>query len=1142
MPKIQLESQLVRAGAGTGKTTCLVNEVYSLFKKFRELEGRNPKLIVCTFTRKASQELKERLFKKAIEELSEREQQSLKQNGLEEEKQNFQKEKNNKLESQSLFLNYIQSPSLYISTIDGILNLFLKRYGHRFDLSPDFQLNYGQANEALFDSLAEEFIFEKNFSLLKKIPYPLLKELFLFYFKCRLKYGEISFYNTKDFAEFNQQRDLFLTAGDLFKKTKNKKLDIIKIKQYLKENKSPLEKLLNKHKDIEDIKQLFEEEESFKADDFVPLFEEFDQAGKEFFLSFLEKKKKTALLDIEDLLLFSLALLRENPKTAQSFSKEWNYWLIDEYQDTSWIQEQIIDKITGFKNVFCVGDPAQSIYLFRDADSRVFKRRENALTSQVQKLNINYRSSASLIYFYNDFFPENKSFMKFKPPEDKQVHCDKPCVYFLTYEKDKEQKEKYKQRALTALYHYIQKLVSEGFNYSDIAVLSSNNDDLIEIASYLRSQNLPLMLYSSKSFSQKRLILDALFLLKFLINPYDNINLKALLRTPYFRLSDQDLADSSYEHFEFCKNKEPCSFWSFIKEKFSDRVFIKSLISYLADKQEKGFIKSFERALMDSGFMDLSYFQDPTGSSESNLWKFLSLLNKDSSSALELFYSLISEEDGEDSNKEAPSCENSESIELMTIHKSKGLEFKHIVVMDFSIGSSAFKSGNKTKDLIIYDETKQKMAFSVPIGGRYKKKIKSYAHKVYNKKQGREMLLEKERLFYVAMTRAKQSLALFIPNSVPEKNSWLYGVGFFKNFIPELNQILLEEQYDKQDKKKLKSWRLNEGFYKTNQYLFCVKSSESMCQSPNPFIDTHSELKSLSPAKKTNQKKEKLVSIVEDKYFGASSESIYKSEEDFIDSAKDFHTVSLSKKEDQKKKIPVLTGGKEYFGADFELQVKSSKHFVKDTIEKDKFSNEKIFNFKRAEIPNKKSTIHSKETFFQKEEIKSPFYFSKAKNILFKTNLGNHLHSFLQRLSYRSFEQVKTLIENSFLSQEDKEQIQQALIYIIELKNPHISCFLKTGFPEWPFQLKTKKVLLQGQIDLWSWDDKQIRLFDYKSSKSQSPQTEKQLIFYSWILDEFYHPEKIWMYEVYPFQKIIHESLYNKSHKRLFEDWLAGMN
>ena len=62
MPKIQLESQLVRAGAGTGKTTCLVNEVYSLFKKFRELEGRNPKLIVCTFYQKSQSRVERASF------------------------------------------------------------------------------------------------------------------------------------------------------------------------------------------------------------------------------------------------------------------------------------------------------------------------------------------------------------------------------------------------------------------------------------------------------------------------------------------------------------------------------------------------------------------------------------------------------------------------------------------------------------------------------------------------------------------------------------------------------------------------------------------------------------------------------------------------------------------------------------------------------------------------------------------------------------------------------------------------------------------------------------------------------------------------------------------------------------------------
>ena len=70
MSEFQLEPQLVKAGAGTGKTTCLVNEVHSLFGKFRDKKGRDPRLIVCTFTRKASQELKERLFEMAVKDLS----------------------------------------------------------------------------------------------------------------------------------------------------------------------------------------------------------------------------------------------------------------------------------------------------------------------------------------------------------------------------------------------------------------------------------------------------------------------------------------------------------------------------------------------------------------------------------------------------------------------------------------------------------------------------------------------------------------------------------------------------------------------------------------------------------------------------------------------------------------------------------------------------------------------------------------------------------------------------------------------------------------------------------------------------------------------------------------------------------------
>ena len=860
-----------------------------------------------------------------------------------------------------------------------------------------------------------------------------------------------------------------------------------------------------------------------------PLFKEFNQAGEEFFLQFIEKKKDTSFLDIEDLLLFSLALLRENPETARAFSEEWDYWLIDEYQDTSWIQEQIIQRINDFKKVFCVGDPAQSIYLFRGADPYVFKRRERALDGKVKILEVNRRSSSSLVYFYNDFFPEDRGFMRFKPLEKNKTSSEKPAVFFFTYEKSGNRK--YNPSALKALYHYIEKLKAEGAGYADIAVLSSKNNDLLEIASYLRNCNLPLMLYSSKNFAHKRLILDALFLLKFLINPYDDTNLKALLRTPYFRLSDQELADSSSEHFEVCKKKRQ-SFWSFVKEKFSDRVFVKFLISSLVDKQGRGLVKSFEKALMDSGLMELSYFQDPTGSSSANLWKLISLLNESGSQqALELFYSLMAQED-EDENvgKEASSCEDSEFVELMTIHKSKGLEFKHVIVMDFSIADSALRSRDHAEDMIIFDETKGKMAFAVPIGGRDKKKAQSYAHKVYIKRQQKENLLEKDRLFYVAMTRAKQSLALFIPNTVPQKNSWLDRVCFFKEFsINQPSPLLLEEQYDEKDETKLKSWKLNEGFYKTDYYGFCIQSSESISESRGIFFDF--EVKEQKKEKKdistAGGKGLKTVSIpIRSESF--SSYRREKTEKLKPDRYKSYYGNSLSGKleegfaTDQVDSDPVfgkndcktitLTGGLKYFKTDSKLKTRSSINFVEDTGE-------------RKTLPEKNG---------------NSFSLSKAKNTLFKTHLGNHLHFFLQRLSYQSFDQVQFLVKSSFLTPKDQEQIQQALAYTAELKAPPLSLFLKTGFAEWPFKIQKDNILLQGQIDLWSWDDERIHLFDYKSSKSQSEKAKKQLIFYSWILDQMYHPKKIWMYEVYPFDKAVFKSFYNRSHKGLFEKWLQN--
>jgi len=157
MSDILFQSEIIRAGAGTGKTYQLIEKIYHLFQKSLEIKKQAPRLIVCTFTRKASGELKERLFQKAFESSSH-------------------------LFLKDSFLDYISSSSLQVGTIDSILYQLLKKYGQEIQLNPDFEISSSSLNSELFDSFSYSFLYKKHFSLLKDIPYPHLKELLLSYY------------------------------------------------------------------------------------------------------------------------------------------------------------------------------------------------------------------------------------------------------------------------------------------------------------------------------------------------------------------------------------------------------------------------------------------------------------------------------------------------------------------------------------------------------------------------------------------------------------------------------------------------------------------------------------------------------------------------------------------------------------------------------------------------------------------------------------------------------------------------------------------------------------------------------------------------------------------------------------------------
>ena len=1061
MPEF-LKNSLVKAGAGTGKTECLINSVYEVFQKFTLAKGREPKLIVCTFTKKASQELKERLFKISLEELKKFSQ------------------VDTELKAPA-FLNYLQSSFLQVSTIDGILNHFLKKQGSFIDLNPDFEISYSPVNEELFDSLAEKFIYDKYFSLLQKFHYPILRDIFISYFNNRLKYKNISFYDKEDFKEFTEDRNRILSLIE----TKSSFEPVFKA--------NPCLSLL----DSENLKKWVKQEEKFCEKEFLPVFEELKKAGEELFPLFLENKKNSAVLKIEDLLLFSHHLLHENPLAVRTFSEQWDYWFIDEYQDTSWLQEQVIQQLTKFKNVFCVGDPGQSIYSFREADPQVFHRREQELKAELEVLTTNHRSSSQLISFYNDFFTK-EPFIKFKAYSPKKLSSVDPYLSFFTYSK---KEKEYQDHVLKSLLYHIQNLKAQGVDYGEIAVLSSRNEDVAQITNYLRDKNLPVILHSSKKISKNRIVLDSLFLLKFLINPYDDINLKALLRTPYFKLKDQNLADSSYQYSEL-KNQELTdsshqqnsqedflSFWSFIKDKYKKTLFVKQLTKYLDNYKKLGLFESFKQALFDSSLMDLSYWQDPSSFSTANVWKLINLLYNKKFSELKLFYELLEQEEKAENLKLVQPYEKNSSISLMTIHKSKGLEFGHVILLDFSIDDSSFQTGRKLEEITVFDKKRNKMAVAVHIGGREKKKFRSYGHEIYNQEQKQIKKAEKERLYYVAMTRAKDSLTIFLPHDrQPKRNSWLKEVDYFH----KVKGLLYKDEAEK-------IWLLNSGVYQKGDYSLTVKE----CNVFNKETQLIAGKKIKSQVQKTS--------------LGLCDRSA-SSNEQVSSSQSIFPKANVSK---LSPKALSDVQSKTFPQAD---DINLSDRKLKNSAQNKSYSSKDFIQF-----------ITQPES-----HEKSDFSFKKTKNILFKSSLGSQLHFFLQKLFYFPFEKVEHLINVSpFLSKEDQERIKQALVYIKELKEPKISSCFKTGFSEWSFQLQREEIILKGQIDLWSWIGNEIYLFDYKSAVSKN--VKNQLIFYSWILDQIYQAKAIWMYECYPLEEKTKKTLYQPQHKELFESWFMSL-
>lgn len=778
----KLDEKIVRAGAGAGKTTRLTENIYLSVINFHRKFQRWPRLVVTTFTRKATQELRERLIVKACDE--------------------------GHLE----FLDYINSGSnIHISTIHGVLNLFLRNYGHLLGWDNSFQLMSLREAQTLAKSILKNLDNDSRWDFwLENYTYKELLQLLLTYYEMRWTYPQgrpasASLLKACVQNHFNEQQRELCDLGSYI-------LDNFEEEKWVEFGRSlmaaPTENLQEfvnnltakprKTKRVdpqadEEVKERFDnikknldksgltDAEIKRASQF---YEGFYVLAEDFTQHFLHKKKLISKLEMRDLELLSKIIIEQEPSLAKTFSAEWDYWLIDEYQDTSPLQEELLRQFIGQSPCYIVGDPQQSVYLFRGARSEVFARKEKEFTNKQEVLKKNYRSQPNLLAFINDFFSGyEQSFLKMDE-SDKwgDIAEDRTVVQFYNGNE----------------YHFVcsevLKLLEHGTQPENICVLARKNQSLGKMASFLNAFHIPTHVYASGGFYQRREILDVLSLVKFVVNKQDNENLISLLRSPWLAVVDQQLM-SWTENWSSSRQ----SFWQFIKSK--DHEAILQLKGFINKCHKEGIFAATLYYLKEWQVLTYSHYHDASGRRESNLWKLITYWQEQEKKPNFNIYHFLNQTQNDlsesEGNEEAdavaalePSCVN-----LMTIHASKGLQFEHVFIIDCG-KAPQLSGGAKENNRIHYDEETQAWSFALPAEDD-SGKIKSILDHKYIERMHERELEESDRLFYVAVTRAIKNVYISWSDKIHEQ-SWL-GRSHYKFKLGQTQRQGYAIVFDNQD-------------------------------------------------------------------------------------------------------------------------------------------------------------------------------------------------------------------------------------------------------------------------------------------------------------------------------------------------------
>ncbi len=482
-------------------------------------------------------------------------------------------------------------------------------------------------------------------------------------------------------------------------------------------------------------------------------------AISEIYREYVKRSFLSGAMDFDDLLLKTNILFRDHPEILSKYHERFDYVLVDEYQDTNYAQYLIVKKLASKTNNICVvGDDAQSIYSFRGARiENILNFKSDYPEHKIFKLEQNYRSTQTIVNAANSIISKNK----------KQIHKtvfseNEPGKLIKVFGALTDNEE-----GFMVVQEIAETQLRDHYKNADYAILYRTNAQSRIFEEALRKRNIPYKVYGGLSFYQRKEIKDLLSYFRLTINPADNEALKRIINFPA-----RGIGSTTLEKLENAAVAAEISIWKIIENLDSknelglNKGTVTKIITFRNKIQNYQSVLAVNDAFSaakiiaeNSGILvELHNDKSPEGVSRfENLQELLNGIQEFSLNALETgepanlanYLEDVALLTDQDNDKD----EERDKVTLMTVHSAKGLEFKNVFVVGME--ENLFPSQRQ------------------------------------GEKQTEEALEEERRLFYVALTRAKENACFSYAN---QRYRW-GNLDFCSpsRFLEELDEQFLDQ-------------------------------------------------------------------------------------------------------------------------------------------------------------------------------------------------------------------------------------------------------------------------------------------------------------------------------------------------------------